>query len=62
MGAFGAHEVLDRIFVSLEHFQEFVVSHALVESLDDDDQVKVAVLAAEKALAEAYQAAGAAYL
>ena len=62
MDAFGAHEVLDRISVSLGHFHEFVVSHALVESLDDDDPVKAAVVAAEKALVEAYQAAGVAYL
>jgi hypothetical protein len=34
----------------------------VVEALADDDDVKVAVVAAEEALSRAYQAAGAAYM
>ena len=62
MDDYGKHEVLDRISVSLAQFHSFVVEHAVVESLSDEDPVKAAVLAAEKALVEAYQAAGIAYL
>ena len=62
MDAFGAHVVVDRLSVVLGQFHEFVSKHALVEALDADDEVKVAVQAAEEALAQAYQAAGNAYL
>ena len=60
--SYSEHEVLDRICTSLESFDHLVVDHPLVDSLADDDPVRLAVIEASEALARAYQAAGAAYL
>jgi len=62
MDAFSRHEVVDRCWVALDHFATYVVGHEVVEALADDDDLKVAVVAAEEALSRAYQAAGAAYM
>lgn len=62
MDTFSRHEVVDRCWVALDHFATYVVGHEVVEALADDDDVKVALVAAEEALSRAYQAAGAAYM
>ena len=62
MDTYSCHEVVDRCYVALDHFVTYVVGHEVVEALADDDDVKVAVAAAEEALSRAYQAAGAAYM
>ena len=60
--SYSEHEVLDRICTSLESFGHLVVDHPLVDSLAEDDPVRLAIIEASEALARAYQAAGAAYL
>jgi hypothetical protein len=50
------------VYTSLESFDHLVVDHPLVESLADDDPVRLAIIEASEALARAYQAAGAAFL
>ena len=62
MDDFSRHEVVDRCWVALDHFNNYVASHDVVEALDEADPVRVAVEAALDALSHAYQAAGAAYL
>lgn len=62
LDSYSSHEVLDRVYTSLESFDHLVVDHPLVESLADDDPVRLAIIEASEALAAAYQAAGAAYL
>ena len=62
LDSYSSHEVLDRVYTSLESFDHLVVDHPLVESLADDDPVRLAIIEASEALARAYQAAGAAYL
>ena len=62
LDSYSSHEVLDRVYTSLESFDHLVVGHPLVESLAEDDPVRVAIIEASEALARAYQAAGAAYL
>jgi len=62
LDSYSAHEVLDRVYTSLESFDHLVVDHPLVESLAEGDPVRVAIIEASEALARAYQAAGAAYL
>lgn len=62
LDSYSSHEVLDRVYTSLESFDHLVVDHPLVESLAEDDPVRVAIIEASEALARAYQAAGAAYL
>ena len=62
LDSYSAHEVLDRVHCVAESFSRLVVDHPLVESLAEDDPVRVAVERAYEALGEAYQAAGAAYL
>jgi ATP sulfurylase len=59
LDSYSSHEVLD---TSLESFDHLVVDHPLVESLADDDPVRLAIIEASEALARAYQAAGAAFL
>ena len=62
LDSYSSHEVLDRVYTSLESFDHLVVDHPLVESLADDDPVRLAIIEASEALARAYQAAGAAFL
>jgi ATP sulfurylase len=62
LDSYSEHEVLDRVCTSLESFDHLIVDHPLVESLADDDPVRLAIIEASEALARAYQAAGAAYL
>lgn len=62
MDSYGRHEVVDRCYVALDGFATYVVGHEVVEGLDDDHPVKVAVNAALDALSDAYQAAGGAFV
>ena len=52
------HEVLDRTYVALDHFHEYVIGHRWVESLAQDDEVRHALFAAGEALGAAYNALG----
>ena len=58
LDAYSAHEVLDRTYVVLDHFHEYVIDHEWVQQLAEDDEVRAALMAAEDALAAAYSAVG----
>lgn len=59
MDDFSNHEVLDRAYMALSFFDDYVASHDVLKALSEDHPLSKAVSSALDALSDVYQEAGA---